>query len=97
MHNILKKMLQSCFSGYAVTMLIFQTKRIFSMRSRRLEVVGARKNGCARVRRGQHIFFLFFKFNLGRSDDAKRRKKRGWPDTELKLLAVLWLTVYPPL
>ena len=48
MHNILKKMFQSCFSGYAVTMLIFQIKRIFSMRSRRLEVVGARKNRCAR-------------------------------------------------
>ena len=35
------------------------------------------------------FLFLFFCFenakNLGRSDDAKRRKKRGWPNTEKKI------------
>ena len=73
-------------------MLIFQINRIFSMRSRR-------KKERVRERKTRVPFFFFFENikNLGRSDDAKRRKQRGWPYTELELLAVLWLIVYPPL
>ena len=39
-------------------------------------------------------FFFFEKAkNLGRSDDAKRRKKRGWPcNNECKVLSVLGQT-----
>ena len=53
---------------YAVTMLIFQIKRIISREKWFNNVVT--------------IFFFFFENakTLGRSDDAKRRKKRGWPE-----------------
>ena len=49
---------------YAVTMLIFQIKRIIS-----------------REKWFNYVVTFFFEnaINLGRSDDAKRRKKRGWP------------------
>ena len=49
---------------YAVTMLIFQIKRIIS-----------------REKWFNYVVTFFFENakNLGRSDDAKRRKKRGWP------------------
>ena len=46
---------------YAVTMLIFQIKRIISNEK-------------------WLIFFFVNAKNLGRSDVAKRRKKRGWPN-----------------
>ena len=38
-----------------------------------------------------YFFFFFEKAkNLGRSDDAKRRNKRGWPsNNECKVLSVL--------
>ena len=53
---------------YAVTVLIFQIKRIISSEKWFNYVV---------------TFFFFFTFenakNLGRSDDAKRRIKRGSP------------------
>ena len=51
---------------YAVTMLIFQIKRIISS-----------EKWCNYV-----VTFFFFENakNLGRSDDSKRRKKRGWPN-----------------
>ena len=54
---------------YAVTMLIFQMKRNISSEKWFNYVV---------------TFVLFFENakNLGRSDDAKRRKKRGWPKLE---------------
>ena len=50
---------------YAVTMLIFQIKRIISSE-----------------KWFNYVVTLFFENakNLGRSDDAKRRKKRGWPE-----------------
>ena len=52
---------------YAVTMLIFQIKRIISREKWFNNVVT--------------IFFFFLNAKtLGRSDDAKRRKKRGWPE-----------------
>ena len=39
------------------------------------------------------LFFLEKAKNLGRSDDAKRRKKRGWPcNNECKVLSVLGQT-----
>ena len=51
---------------YAVTVLIFQIKRIISS-----------EKWCNYV-----VAFFFFENakNLGRSDDSKRRKKRGWPN-----------------
>ena len=49
---------------YAVTMLIFQIKRIISSEKWCKYVVP---------------FFLENAKKLGRSDDGKRRKKRGWP------------------
>ena len=51
---------------YAVTVLIFQIKRIISS-----------EKWCNDV-----VTFFFFENakNLGRSDDSKRRKKRGWPN-----------------
>ena len=49
---------------YAVTMLIFQIKRIISSEKWFNYVV---------------TFFFENAKNLGRSDDGKRRKKRGWP------------------
>ena len=50
---------------YAVTMLIFQIKRIISSEKWCNYVV---------------TFFIFENAkNLGRSDDGKRRKKSGWP------------------
>ena len=48
-----------------VYMLIFQIKRIISSEKWFNYVVP--------------FFFLLNAKNLGRSDDAKRRKKRGWP------------------
>ena len=50
---------------YAVTMLIFQIKRIISS-----------EKWCNYV-----VTFFFFENakNLARSDDGKRRNKRGWP------------------
>ena len=48
---------------YAVTLLIFRLKQLFQV-----------KNGLTTSLR----FFLNAQ-NLGQSDDAKRRKKRGWP------------------
>ena len=52
---------------YAVTMLIFQIKKIISS-----------EKWCNYV---YVVTFFFFENakNLGRSDDGKRRKKRGWP------------------
>ena len=49
---------------YAVTMLIFQIKRIIS-----------------REKWFNYVVTFFFENakNLGRSDDAKRRRKKGWP------------------
>ena len=39
------------------------------------------------------LFFFENAKNLGRSDDAKRRKKRGWPcNNECKVLSVLGQT-----
>ena len=51
---------------YAVTILVFQIKRIISS-----------KKWCNYI-----ITFFFFENakNLGRSDDGKGRKKRGWPN-----------------
>ena len=49
---------------YAVTMLIFQIKRIISSEKWFNYVV---------------TFFFENAKNLGRSDDAKRRRKKGWP------------------
>ena len=56
---------------YAVIMLTFQIKRIVSSEKWCNYVV---------------TFFFFFENakNLGRSDDAKRRKKRGWPKFTLQ-------------
>ena len=58
---------------YAVTVLIFQIKRIISSEKR-----------CNYV-----VPFLFFFFenakNLGRSDDGKRRKKTGWTQQQKNL------------
>ena len=51
---------------YAVTMLIFQIKRIFSSEKWCNNVV-------------TFVFFFEDAKNLGQSDDGKRRKKRGWP------------------
>ena len=69
MHNILLKngpVFVPVFL-YAVTMLIFQIKRIISSEKWLHYVVTC---------------FLFFEKakNVGRSDDDKRRKKRGWPN-----------------
>ena len=54
-----------------VTMLIFRIKRIIS----------------SKKWRNYFVTFLFFFFlnakNLGRSDDDKRRKKRGWPNSQI--------------
>ena len=56
------------FFSMAVTMLIFQIKRIVLLSDKRFNHV---------------VTFFSFSFenakNLGRSDDAKRRKKRGLP------------------
>ena len=54
-------------------MLIFQIKRIISSEKWFNYIV----TFC-------FVFFLFFlnAKNLGRSDDAKRRKKRGWPKSQ---------------
>ena len=64
MHNVLLKIVPVFL--YAVTMLIFYIKRIISSEKWLNYVV---------------TFFSFFFFenakNLGRSDDAKRRKNRG--------------------
>ena len=49
---------------YAVTMLIFQIKRIISSEKWCNYVV---------------TFFFENAKNLGQSDDGKRREKRGWP------------------
>ena len=55
---------------YAVTMLIFQIKRIISS-----------EKWCNYV-----VTFVFKNAkNLGRSDDGKQRKKRGWPNLVLCL------------
>ena len=54
----------------AVTMLIFQIKRIISSEKWFNYVV---------------TFFFENAKNLGRSDDGKRRKKRGWPNLDLCL------------
>ena len=56
---------------YAITMLIFQIKRIISSEKWCNYVV---------------TFFFFNAKNLGRSDDGKRRKRRRWLDTILKEL-----------
>ena len=64
MHNILLKIVPVFL--YAVTTLIFHIKRIISSEKWLNYVV---------------TFFSFFfenAKNLGRSDDAKRRKNRGW-------------------
>ena len=55
---------------YAVTMLIFRLKELFQV-----------KNGVT-----TSLLFCFFENakNLGRSDDGKRRKKRGWPNGILR-------------
>ena len=61
-------------------MLIFQIKRIVSSEKWFNYVV---------------TFFFFFENakNLGRSDEAKRSKKRGWPsNNECKVLSVLGQT-----
>ena len=59
-------------------MLIFQIKRIISSEKWFNYVV---------------TFFFENAKNLGRSDDAKRRKKRGWPcKNECKVLSVLGKT-----
>ena len=58
----------SCFVPvflYAVTMLIFQIKRIISSKKWFNYVVT--------------FFFFENAKTLGRSDDGKQRKKRGWP------------------
>ena len=40
-----------------------------------------------------YIFFFENAKNVGRSDEAKRRKKRGWPsNNECKVLSVLGQT-----
>ena len=60
-------------------MLIFQIKRIVSSEKWFNYVVT--------------FFFFENAKNLGRSDDAKRRKKRGWPsNNECKVLSVLGQT-----
>ena len=57
------------FAIDAVTMFIFQIKRIISSEKWFDYVV---------------TFFLeLYAKNLGRSDDAKQRKKRGWPNVNL--------------
>ena len=53
------------FFSYAVTMLTFQIKRIISSEKWINYLVT--------------FFFFENTKNLGRSDDAKWRKKRGWP------------------
>ena len=67
MHNILQKMFLFFFPVflYAVTMLIFQIKIIILSKNWFNYVVT--------------LFFFENAKNLGGSDDAKRRKKRGWP------------------
>ena len=58
--------------GNVVIMLIFEIRELI------------------KVKKGQLCLFFFLFFDnakkLGRSDDAKRRKKRGWPFN-----IVLWL------
>ena len=71
MHNILLKNVPVFVPVflYAVTMLIFQIKRIISSEKWFHYVVT--------------FSFLFLKKpikNVGRSDDDKRRKKGGWPN-----------------
>ena len=57
------------FAIDAVTMFIFQIKRIISSEKWFNYAV---------------TFFLeLYAKNLGRSDDAKQRKKRGWPNVNL--------------
>ena len=56
------------FSMYAVTMFIFQIKRIISSEKWFNYVV---------------TFFWEYAKNLGRWDDVKQRKKRGWPNVNL--------------
>ena len=64
MHNTLYTVKNVTVFLYAVTMLIFQIKRIISSEKWFNYVVTS---------------FLENSKNLGRSDDAKGRKKRGWP------------------
>ena len=60
-------------------MLIFQIKRIISSEKWFNYVVT--------------FFFFDISKNLGRSDDAKWRKKRGWPsNNECKVLSILGQT-----
>ena len=66
MHNILEKMLLFLFLFFSMLLLcsFFRLKELFQV-----------KNGVTT----SLLFFFENAKNLGRSDDAKRRKKRGWP------------------
>ena len=57
------------FAIDAVTMFIFQIKRIISSEKWFKYVVT--------------LFLELYAKNLGRLDDAKQRKKRGWPNVNL--------------
>ena len=61
---------------YAVTMLIFQIKRIIRI----IQV----KNGLTMAL----LFLFFWKMPKiwGRSDDAKQRKERGWPKSSIEFI-----------
>ena len=59
---------------YAVTMLIFQIKRIISSEKWCNYVVA---------------FFFENAKNLGQSDDGKRREKRGWPWSKLRIQSII--------
>ena len=67
MHNILQKMF--LFFSMLSLCSFFRLKESFQV-----------KNGLST---SYFFFFFFFEHakNLGRSDDAKRRKKRGWPNS----------------
>ena len=60
---------------YVVTMLNFEIKRIISSKKRLNYVVT--------------FFFFENAKNLDRSDDSKRRKKRGWPNVQFKRIKPL--------
>ena len=81
MHNILSKMFLFLFMFFAMQLLcsFFRFKELFQAGAHPFDgLLFQVKNGLTKL-----LLFCFENAKiLGQSDDAKRRKKRGWPYEE---------------